>query len=55
VIEVDGSQHREPENLAKDRKRDRKRDADLANLGLTVLRSCHEITFTSNADCGCMS
>jgi very-short-patch-repair endonuclease len=34
VIEVDGSQHREPENLAKDRKR----DADLANLGLTVLR-----------------
>jgi very-short-patch-repair endonuclease len=34
VIEVDGSRHREPENLAKDRKR----DADLANLGLTVLR-----------------
>jgi very-short-patch-repair endonuclease len=28
VIEVDGSPHREPENLAKDRKR----DADLANL-----------------------
>jgi very-short-patch-repair endonuclease len=48
VIEGDGSPHREPENLAKDRKR----DADLANLGLTVLRSCHEITFTTNADCG---
>jgi very-short-patch-repair endonuclease len=34
VIEVNGPPHRQPENLAKDRKR----DADLANLDLTVLR-----------------
>jgi very-short-patch-repair endonuclease len=40
VIEVDGSPHREPENLAKDRKR----DADLANLGLTVLSACPQLS-----------
>ncbi len=34
VIELDGSQHREPEHL----ERDRERDARLSSIGLTVLR-----------------
>jgi very-short-patch-repair endonuclease len=42
VIEVDGSQHREPENVEKDKQR----DAFLEGLGIQVLRFNSRTIFT---------
>ena len=48
VIEIDGIQHKMPEN----KKEDEKRDDDLYNLGITVLRySNHDINCNFNTVC----
>ena len=48
VIEIDGIQHKMPEN----KKEDEKRDDDLYNLGITVLRySNHDINSNFNNVC----
>ena len=48
VIEIDGIQHKMPEN----KKEDEKRDDDLYNLGITVLRySNHDINCNFNNVC----